>query len=243
MLPPKSLVKEIPTTQVAAMVTRVFMLKNRTVDGNTLIFMANEMQKLLRDNYYYLSVEEVKKALENGVYGRYGEYYEIGVVTICKWLDAYLNSDERREYVDRHQPKLLAIAQKATITDEERDKGKRKLLFSKFDTYRKTRRCETLIQITYQHLIEYGFINPTIDEKYAALDRATKILLEQKHHTHALKLRDLLTKMSNEQSFKDMKISIAKRLLVEDFFREIIETNKVDFFIKKLNVNEKKTND
>ena len=236
MLPQKSLVRKIETPQVAAIVTRVFMLKNRTPNDSALIFTVNEMQKKLSGNYYYLTVEEVQNALEKGVFGYYGEYYEIGVVTMCNWLDAYLNSDERRAFVESHRPKLLAIEQKASVTKEEQENSKRGLILSAFDTYTKTSRNDRFVDITYKFMVELCMINPDNDDKQKALDRADKVLAKRKKTVKISSMQELLREreMNDAKSYNERKISLAKRFIIEEFFQSIIANHKQEAFKAKL---------
>lgn len=238
MLPQKSLVRKIETPQVAAIVTRVFMLKNRTLNDSAMIFTANEMQKKLSGNYYYLTVEEVQNALEKGVFGYYGEYYEIGVVTMCNWLDAYLNSDERRAFVESHRPKLLAIEQKASVTKEEADENKRQFLLSKFNSFRRSNCIDKFAEITYKFLTDFSLINPTPDDKQSALARADKVLAQRKRiaSVGVKSLQELFRQreMDDAKKCNERRITIAKQLLAEDFFRGIIANHKEDWLEEQL---------
>ena len=76
-------------------------------------------------NYKYLTIEEVKYAMKQGVLHRYGDYFGINVASISKWLDTYLESDKRKDYVASRQKYIDSSRQigcRNEISAEEQDK-------------------------------------------------------------------------------------------------------------------------
>lgn len=161
--------KDIDPKHVLDIVQRTFALKGRKPDQETLIFTVREMQQEFKKNYYYLTAEEIKTALDNGVHGVYGEVFDISVCSLCSWLDAYCNSDQHRRYAESRRPKpAAAIAQKATYTESKRNRDMRKYIHDKFDEYRSKGDFIDYGNIAYKFLNERGVIAPTNDEKWAA---------------------------------------------------------------------------
>lgn len=224
----------MPVNQVSELVARVFLLKNRTVDKNVLMFTANELQQRLRKNYYYLTIEELKTAFENGVFGNYGEVYEISVVTLCKWVDDYINSPERMMYLEKHRPKHKAIAQRATVTREENKNAQKQFILSVFKDFCHKKYILYFGQKIYDFMEDLGIVVADDKTKTAMYAQAAKIINEEKKSKHGIALRDYLVKMANSEYAKNEQIGIAKRLCVECFFRQIINENKVEKFIEKL---------
>lgn len=224
----------MPVNQVSELVARVFLLKNRSVDKNVLMFTAAELQQRLKKNYYYLAIEELKTAFENGVFGKYGEFYEISVVTLCNWLDDYINSSEREMYLEQHRPKCKAIAQAATVTCEEIKNAQKHLILSGFKDFCYKRHILYFGEKIYDFMADLKIWvadDKTKKQKYA---EAAKIINEEKKSKHGIALRDYLAKMANPEYAKHEQIWIAKRLCVEYFFAQLIAENKVNEFINKL---------
>lgn len=70
-------------------------------DFEVLITMLKED---LEKDYPYLDWTEVQRAFHNGVRKRYGDFFGINVTTFCTWIDDYLLSQERRDYVKSKIP-------------------------------------------------------------------------------------------------------------------------------------------
>ena len=167
-------IKDIPIQGLAELIARVYLLKNRpSPPDNVFKFMLTEMQCEINKHYSYLAIEEVRDAFQNGIFGKYGEVFEISVVALCHWLDCYKNSEERVEYVRAHNPKPKAIAQTATVTKEELLQHKKEFVLSIFERFTKQQRVWYAFKC-YDFLIELSLINPTKAEKKIALDVSRK---------------------------------------------------------------------
>ena len=236
MLPLNLSIKELDIKQVAGLVTRIFMLKNQKTDEASLIFTANELQTQLKEHYYYLTFGEVKQALENGVFGNYGEYYGISVVTMCGWLDKYLGSEERMRYLESQRPKLKAITQTATRTKEEKEDDMRNLVLSKFERFIVEKKCDFFVDITYKFMLELKLINPDTEYKNKMMQKADKILSERKKIAEIKSLQDLFRQREadNAQTYNEKRINTAKRLIIEEYFRGIIADKKEAWLKDKL---------
>lgn len=63
-------------------------------------FLIKKTQEEILSEYKYLTGPEIRYAFNQGVRGRYGEYYHINLPTFIKWLDKYLESPERQQVID-----------------------------------------------------------------------------------------------------------------------------------------------
>lgn len=79
-------------------------------------------QDELLDQYRYLTGSEVRYAFNQGVRGRYGEYYHISLPTFIRWLDKYLESPERQQVVESRRvivPAGYRLAQSNQVSERD----------------------------------------------------------------------------------------------------------------------------
>lgn len=75
-------------------------------------------------DYPKLKDEEIELAIREGVRGRYGEYFGINTVTVCKWLDSYMRSEKRQEFLKNqmiHIAPAKQLTAKCDITEKEKE--------------------------------------------------------------------------------------------------------------------------
>lgn len=229
---PSSPAKTLPYDFLAQLIARVFQLKGRAVDAATIDFTTIEMQIKFAKNYFYLTVGEVREAFDNGCFGKYGKVFEISVVTLCEWLDAYISTD-RMKYIEAQRPKLKAITQTATVTDSERRRAMLDFILSNFMRFCTTKDIELFGAKVWDFLIELHIANAPADCN-KILDLAAQKIETQKLGKHGLQLQDFIAKMTKPETYNAEKIYIAKRLLTEDFFSKILAKNKRVAFITAL---------
>lgn len=66
-----------------------------------------------------LTQPEIEQAFKNGVFGKYGEYYGLTAMSLYGFLEAYLDSDIKKEATRRIREK--AVAERERILAEQRD--------------------------------------------------------------------------------------------------------------------------
>lgn len=91
-----------------------------TTDEDKLLLIGR-FTKEIQEFYGYLTGAEIRKAIHHGILGRYGDYMGINLKTLCKFLDKYLDSSERAQFVVNRNNAL-------TINDASRllpDRGTR----------------------------------------------------------------------------------------------------------------------
>lgn len=110
-------------SSIASIITEVIQISGRKdiADADKLFLIEKTKEELLAE-YRFLTGAEVRYAFAQGVRGRYGDYYHINLPTFIKWLDKYLQSDERERVVDsrRHRtPVSHQLAEKGTYSDRD----------------------------------------------------------------------------------------------------------------------------
>ena len=108
---------------IASIITEVIQISGRKdiADADKLFLIEKTKEELLSE-YRFLTGAEVRYAFSQGVRGRYGDYYHINLPTFIKWLDKYLQSDERERVIDSRRNKIPVsnqIAQKGTYSDRD----------------------------------------------------------------------------------------------------------------------------
>lgn len=119
------LVNQIGKDEIMKMITagvsHSAMVRGQDISLNGKSFIASEVYDEVIRKHTDLRIEEIPIVFRNGVYGRYGEYFGINALTIVKWFDEYLSSDERHNVrlKEKKESSLL-------ITHDESDEAKAK---------------------------------------------------------------------------------------------------------------------
>ena len=110
-------------SSIASIVVEVIQISGRKdiADADKLFLIEKTKEELLTE-YRFLTGAEVRYAFGQGVRGRYGDYYHINLPTFIKWLDKYLQSDERERIVDSKRNRIPVNRQLAESgTHSEQD--------------------------------------------------------------------------------------------------------------------------
>lgn len=98
-------------------------LKN-TSDEDKLL-LVGRFSNEIRDHYGYLTGAEIRKAVHDGILGRYGDYMGINLRSLCRFLDKYLESPERADLVNKRnnamtiQDPTRLLAENGTRTEKD----------------------------------------------------------------------------------------------------------------------------
>lgn len=111
------------SSSVASIIVEVIQISGRKdiADADKLFLIEKTKEELLNE-YRYLTGAEVRHAFGQGVRGRYGDYYHINLPTFIKWLEKYLDSDERQRVVESRRNKTPVshqLAQKGTYSERD----------------------------------------------------------------------------------------------------------------------------
>lgn len=99
---------------VANIVSEVIQISGRKdIADADRFYLVKITQDELLSEYRYLTGSEIRFAFNQGVRGRYGEYYHINLPTFIRWLDKYLESDERQRVLDSRRTRISGSHQLA----------------------------------------------------------------------------------------------------------------------------------
>ena len=229
-------IKEIPEiyNPLVVLIGYIHLLRGQKPDTDELVFQASELERELKDNYSYLTLEEVRFALENGVKKRYGDYFGLNVVSYIEWLDAYKKSDIRRKAVEELRIKSLPPA--PPVDPVLRAKESLLLEYNFWNEKKSFFWCPDP-SLGYQYATDTGLISPTKEEKLEAAEKArTKIVNELSAETTKAEAKgdkwtyDTNIVLLNEYREKDLSQLLlekellrrySKKYLLIDYFEEV----------------------
>ena len=86
---------------IASIVSETIQVSGRKdITDADKTFLIIKTKEEIENEYSYLTGAEIRYAFAQGVRGRYGDYYHINLATFIKWIDKYLDSDERQRVVN-----------------------------------------------------------------------------------------------------------------------------------------------
>lgn len=224
-------ITQLSLNDVAALVTKTFLRKNRETSEINIKFTTSELYNSLQKDYrkYNLTFGDIDTAFLNGVLGRYGEVFEISYVSFISWIDKYINSDE---YLEKNEKKvIIALPQKTEETDNEKKLKIANFIFNKYCDYKETGKFSDIGNVSYDFLTENRLLIASPEERIIAFNQS---------YVKKTKRDDGLTnyieKVMCQNTEKIEKIRIAKNMLVEKFFDKIIKQKKEQQFIDALNL-------
>lgn len=108
---------------IASIVSETIQVSGRKdITDADKAFLILKTKEEIEEEYKFLTGSEVRFAFKQGVRGRYGDYYHISLPTFVKWLDKYLESDERQRVVDSRQkviPVQYRLEQRNKISERD----------------------------------------------------------------------------------------------------------------------------
>ena len=229
-------IKEIPEiyNPLVVLIGYIHLLRGQKPDTEELVFQASELERELKDNYSYLTLEEVRLALENGVKKRFGDYFGLNVVTYVEWLDAYKKSDARRKALEEYRLKSLPPA---PPVDPIRRAKESLLLEYNFWIGKKPFFWCPDPKEAYQYATDAGLISPTKEQKIEAAEKArAKIVNELSAETKKAEIKGdkwtydnniVVLKEYREKDIsqllleKDLLRRYSKKYLLIDYFEEL----------------------
>lgn len=105
--------------------------RKEITDGDKFYLIKITRDELLNE-YRYLTGSEVRFAFNQGVRGRYGEYYHINLPTFIKWLDKYLDSPDRAMVVESRK-KVVPVTHQLCESNKVSDRDMAELYRQRLD--------------------------------------------------------------------------------------------------------------
>lgn len=108
---------------IASIVSETIQISGRRdIADADKAFLILKTKEEIENEYKFLTGAEVRYAFSQGVRGRYGDYYHINLPTFIKWLDKYLDSDERERVIDKRRSRIPVshqLAQSNAVSDRD----------------------------------------------------------------------------------------------------------------------------
>jgi hypothetical protein len=226
-------VKDVPDAAVESaagfMLLELFTLAGQVPDLKDAEVLLKQFAHDLPDRFPALTLNEVKIALGKGIRGDYGEYFGINVVSINKWLKAYMESSERAEAVREQRRPYLP--QRAEWTDAEKDACLAAAYDRCLTKYRKTGVIHDAGNAVYDWLDSKGKIRLTRELKGELYDKARRMLLSKAKTTAAktpadrrIPVKVLIEEIESSKAGERVT-ALAKRLALAVVFDKINGNN------------------
>lgn len=120
---------------IASIVSETIQISGRKdITDADKAFLILKTKEEIEEEYRFLTGSEVRFAFKQGVRGRYGDYFHINLPTFIKWLDKYLESDERQRVVDSRQ-KVVPVTHRLSERNKFSDNDMAQLYRQRVDYF------------------------------------------------------------------------------------------------------------
>lgn len=194
---------------------KAFRINGQLLTDFQINNILQDFAAILKQRYKTLTIAEIEYAFDNGALGRYGQVYGLNVNTFVSWLDAYLASEDHR-WLMNNRPQQFAISEKATITQEQKDRECYAWCIAKFNEYKQTGKLSNPNGVIFDILSKAKrlILKPGTWDKY--LSKASADVAAMPKNTPLLELID------RNKSFE----VTAKKMLIKDYFDSLIASGK-----------------
>lgn len=96
----RKLSEEITLDSLVEIIGSIYILAGQSADPLTLPTYATAFYHRLMQEYPLVTIEEIRIALNNGVYEQYGAYYGLNAKTFVIWIRAYLEDEKRKAAIE-----------------------------------------------------------------------------------------------------------------------------------------------
>ncbi len=217
---------------IKQMVALTYFRKGQATEPQVLEMVSVDFKRLLSDEFYYLTTEEVNFALKEGVLGKYGKVYKVDIATMYEWVSEYTASADRLMYIQKRnlENAVKALPPPKPLSDEEVwHTSTRPSILKTFAEYKKNKRFGSAIiggWLTYDMLNKRGIVNPTVAEKIevykAELVKQREIQrLNPTPHSGIRSAAQVIA--DREKDAKTAATHKSKEYFVKKFFDSIIE--------------------
>lgn len=183
-----------------------------------VVFLVKEVQQMIDDDFkcYQLSANEIEEAFKKGAFGEYGQYFGINTVSLMSFVRNYVNSDDFRQH--RQATAVLALPQKATVTDEALRSQKRDYCLSAIADYKKSKRMPLCTDIVFDFLYKNKILTVTSEMERRCFNTADAAIEAEKKSKKGIALRDYIVKLRDTFYSRNIRLSLAKSFALREFF-------------------------
>lgn len=156
--------------------SQAYFRKNQNIEPRTLELVIADLRQIINEQFRSLTPQDIAKAIDNGILGKYGEVYSVSVCAIVDWLNAYtIDPDRLAAMHNTAQAAKYALPQKATITNAEFDRQMRQAVYDKYADYCKNGTFLDIHSLSYDFLNSLGIVKPTNEEKWEIYNKFIKV--------------------------------------------------------------------
>lgn len=201
-----------------------------------------EMYRDIARKWAWLRSGELRYALEQGAKGFYGPVFDISYTTIVSWINAYRDSDERRDVIMdlRRRPEIERTAKGAPVSPEELERSRNEYLKDMtqiaWDIFNnkldgKVYHPDTFLfmllpEEAFFYLEKTGKIKMTSEEKQKILDMVTKnCITYRKEDERAGMISQSLFYVDADRS-TDFYRTCARKYCIARYFNFLITTKQ-----------------
>lgn len=164
---------ESVSTEFIAIIDTAYTIAGQQAEGKTLALFADELCTRLIDTYPLVSIDEVRIALRNGVYGEYGEYFGLNPKSFMQFIGSYLKSKERNEARSNFEYNRLELLYTKNLTPAEKEQSNKDFVNELFADFLAGRLVTWFIpSFIYDFLEERKLIALSKEDKKALLEKA-----------------------------------------------------------------------
>lgn len=84
------------TNNILAIVAYAVTISGQKITTPEMMVFADEILERCTLLYPHATIEEIRVAIKNGIYGEYGEYFGLNAKTFMQFIEGYLQSEKRR---------------------------------------------------------------------------------------------------------------------------------------------------
>lgn len=219
---------------IKQIVALTYFRKGQATEPQVLEMVSADFKRLLSDEFFYLTTEEVNFALKEGVLGKYGKVYKVDIATMYEWVSEYTASADRLMYIQKRnlENAVKALPPPQPISPEEMwHTTTRPSIAKLFSEYRETKRLGSRLGVggwlTYDILNKRGILTPTQDEKNAVWQRelAKQREIQKMNPQPKSGIRSMNEILADREKLaRNTAINKSKEYFVKKFFDSIIES-------------------
>lgn len=172
----------------------------------------------------YIRIEEIPLAIDNGVYGVYGQYMGINTASIVMFLKSYYESRKRADIAKS----MKVVEEKKEPSPEELRAQENEIIINAFDKWKLSGRYEDYGNHIYNKLDERKLIPFTASRKKEFMEEAKEQLLKKNSPKLAQTKEEKRTLdqvtckiLSKTDESKNMLVREAKQIALLKYFEEL----------------------
>lgn len=212
-------------------IAAAFSTNGQRASAADLKIYADDLTKLAMTRFPYLTLEELRIAMEKGAHGDYGDYFGLSPKTFSSWLGIYVESEERRNAKNAFEREKTQYAARrlgvdAKAAERMNRNTQRKWAWHSWQYFLRFGNLPTpaIGTVGFDIIWRYYKATGLVTEDEAAMRqakaKALKLLNERKRRTPFTTIGGLL-------NFADQKVeNAAKAILIAETYRQLAAENK-----------------